>query len=315
MEPLITVIIPVYNVVDYLERCINSVLIQDYKHLEILLIDDGSNDGSENICEQYVQQDARIQVIHKKNGGLGPARNTALDIARGDYILFIDSDDYIIDGIIKKLYDACKKYDADIACCGYKSGNKIYYCENELEVFGKVEAAQKMLMGIGMDANAWCKLYKRELFQQIRFPACAYEVVPVTYKVFWRAEKVVNIKVCGYYCEKRNGSITRSSFGSNNLLYITLSKKMMEDIKENYPELIVASEVFYLNALIVMTEKSREDRDASGKKEYQIINREFKCNFRKIMHCPEITKRKKMISWLLKLRIYAVVKSIYNRIG
>lgn len=313
MEKLITIIIPVYNVEDYVGRCIESVLQQDYEKLEILLVDDGSKDRSGEICDEYAKKDSRIQVIHKENGGLGPARNTALEAATGEYLFYVDSDDYILPGILRKLYEACETYKAEISCCGYKSGNSMYYCDGEPEVLGRVEATQKMLMTQGMDANACCKLYKRELFTDIAFPACAYEVVPVTYRVFWKTTTVVNIKECGYVIEKRPGSITRSTFGKNNVLYLTLSDAMNADIREHYPELIPAGEVFYLNALITMTEKSKEDPTAKGSEEYNYVNREFKNYYTKILRHPMISKQKKLISILLSLNLYNVVKRIVYR--
>lgn len=315
MNELITVIVPVYNVEAYLERCVDSILRQDYKDMEIILVDDGSPDSSGKICDRYAEKDSRIKVIHKQNGGLGPARNSALDIAQGEYVFFIDSDDYITEGIIGKLYRSCKKEGSDISCCGYQSGKKVYYCEGSTEILDAVKATQKMLMCEGMDANAVCKLYKRELFKEIRYPACAYEVVPVTYKVFLRADRVSNIKECGYYIEKRPGSITRTTFGKNNLLYLTLSKEMISDIHENYPELNSAAEIFYLNALIAMTEKSKEDKDAVKTEEYRIVNTEFKENFGKIMHSPKISKRKKLISILIRCHGYAAVKKMYDWLG
>lgn len=315
MEELISVIVPVYNVELYLERCILSIIQQDYKKLEIILVDDGSKDSSGVICEKYAKQDNRIRVIHKPNGGLGPARNTALDLATGAYLFFVDSDDYIKEGIIKELYNACVCNHSDIACCGYQSGNKKYYCDGNLEILQTKEATSNMLMCKDIDANAVCKLYRRELFDGIRYPACAYEVVPVTYKVFLRARSVSNIKKCGYYIEKRPGSITRSSFGKNNLLYLTLSKEMKEDIKQNHIELEYAAEVFYLNALITMTEKSREDRMARKTNEYIQINKEFEKNFYVIMRHSKITKRKKIIAFLIHFNLYAMIKTLYDRMN
>lgn len=315
MKKLVTVIVPVYKVEAYLERCVDSILQQDYRDLEIILVDDGSPDASGEICDRYAKRDERVKVIHKANGGLGPARNSALDLAKGEYVFFVDSDDYITDGIIKKLYEVCQREDADIACCGYQSGKMVYYCEGDAEVYGTVEAAQKMLMCEDMDANAVCKLYKTKLFEGIRYPACAYEVVPVTYKLYMRAKKVCNIKECGYYIEKRQGSITRSKFGKNNLLYLTLSKTMIEDIRVNYPQLNAAAEIFYLNALIAMTEKSKEDKDAVKTAEYREVNAEFENNYRKIMQSFKISKRKKMIALMIRCHIYALVKRVHDRLG
>ncbi len=314
MEHLVTVIVPVYNVEVYLERCIKSIINQDYKNLEIILVDDGSKDSSGKICDQYAKEDSRIRVIHKENQGLGPARNTAMDLATGEFLFFVDSDDYILEGILGKLCRVCVEEEADIACCGYQTGSKVYYCQGEKEALDTILATQKMLMCEDMDANAVCKLYRRELFQRIYYPACAYEVVPVTYKVYLRTKKVVNIKECGYYIEKRPGSITRSKFGKNNLLYLTLSKEMMEDIKEHYPKLKEASEIFYLNALIAMTEKSHEDPNALNTEEFRIVNKEFHDSYKTIMCSSYISKRKKMISWMLRVKIYAFIKRIYDRV-
>ena len=254
-------------------------------------------------------------MIHKVNAGLGPARNSALDIARGEYLFFVDSDDYITNGIIKKLYDACVENNADIVCCGYQSGKQVFYCGGKPEILKPMAATAKMLMCENMDANAVCKLYKRELFEGIRYPACAYEVVPVTYKVFLRAESIVNIKECGYYIEKRPGSITRTSFGRNNVLYLMLSKEMQADIKKNYTELTDSAEIFYLNALITMTEKSKEDKTAIGTEEYRFVNDEFKENYKKIIQNSKISRRKKLISLLIHYGMYGWVKKIYDRIG
>ena len=202
----ISIVIPCFNE----DACLN-VLYEELCPVmdklscpyELIFVDDGSTDSSGEICDEYAKKDNRIQVIHKQNEGLGPARNSALDIAQGEYVHFIDSDDYIFPGIIKKLHETCEKSQVDIACCGYKSGKKVYYCEGEKEVFDSVTATKNMLMCEGIDANACCKLYKRKLFEGVRYPACAYEVVPVTYKVFLKANRVANIKEYGYYIEKR----------------------------------------------------------------------------------------------------------------
>ena len=162
MEHLVTVIVPVYNVEVYLERCIKSIINQDYKNLEIILVDDGSKDSSGKICDQYAKEDSRIRVIHKENQGLGPARNTAMDLATGEFLFFVDSDDYILEGILGKLCRVCVEEEADIACCGYQTGSKVYYCQGEKEVLDTILATQKMLMCEDMDANAVCKLYRRE---------------------------------------------------------------------------------------------------------------------------------------------------------
>ena len=115
MEPLISVIVPVYNVKAYLDRCVESLLGQSYKNLEIFLVDDGSTDGCGKVCDRYAAQDPRITVIHKKNGGLSDARNAALDAAQGEYYAFVDGDDWVSPYYVENLYRALRKADADMA--------------------------------------------------------------------------------------------------------------------------------------------------------------------------------------------------------
>ena len=116
----ISVIVPVYNVKLYLHKCVDSILNQTYQNIEVLLIDDGSTDGSSDICDSYTEKDSRIKVVHKKNGGLSSARNTGLDMATGEYILFVDSDDYIDIEMIRRLYDALVKTGADMGVCNIR---------------------------------------------------------------------------------------------------------------------------------------------------------------------------------------------------
>ena len=123
-EKLISVIIPVYNVEKYLRRCIDSVINQTYKNLEIIIVDDGSTDNSSNICDEYTNKDSRVKVVHKENGGLSSARNVGIELAKGDLIAFVDSDDYIELEMYEKLKENMDKYDSDIAICQYYNSFK-----------------------------------------------------------------------------------------------------------------------------------------------------------------------------------------------
>ncbi len=310
-EKLISVVIPVYNVEAYLERCVLSVLKQDYIHMEVILIDDGSTDCSGQICDKIAEQDCRIKVIHKKNQGLGEARNTAIDVMEGKYVLFLDSDDYIYPGIINQLYTAITNHQADIACCGYKSGKKAYYCNGKVEVYESKEATAKMFCNDGMDANAWCKLYKSALFHNIRYWNCAYEVVPVTYKIFLKTKKVVSIGECGFYIEKRVGSITRTKFGDNHMLNVKMSKEVYEEIKKYCKELEPFAYVFYLNALISMAEKAEEDKLCHRTRQYEEIMKELFDNLEQIIRNENITIRKKIIVFLIRSKMYSILRKLY----
>lgn len=210
MKKLISVIVPVYNVDSYLQRCLDSLLNQTYEKLEILLIDDGSKDESPSICDAYAEKDSRIRVIHKENGGLSSARNTGLKMAQGDYIAFVDSDDYLKKDMYEYLMKGIEKYDADISVCQrimVKNGKETP-CDRENDEVYDTETAVKKLLNEDIMNAVWNKLYKREITEGIEFPVGRnYESTAVTFQYITRAKKVVNLKKSKYYYLMRDGSI------------------------------------------------------------------------------------------------------------
>ena len=309
---MISVIVPVYNVRDYIERCVNSITHQTYGNLEILLVDDGSTDGSSEICDKLSRDDDRIIVIHKENGGLSSARNLAIDKARGEYLFFVDSDDYILPGIIEKLYNACINYKAEISCCGYISGKKEYYSSGKTEIINSIEATKRLFICDGIDANAVCKLYDARLFESLRYPLCAYEVVPVTYKTFLKSNRIVLLGVPGYYIEKREGSITRSKFGYNNLLYVRMAFDEYEIVKDKYYDLAPYAYTFFHNALISMREKAELDDKCKNTKEFAELINIYRREKNNIYRNQQITRRKKLIVILMDLGLYRIVYRLYR---
>ncbi len=174
MEELISVIIPVYNVENYIEKCIYSVINQSYKNLEIILVDDGSTDKSGVLCDKYEKIDKRIKVIHKENGGLSSARNMGLDCANGEYIMFLDSDDFVETTILQELYSLCYKNNVEISICNYKYINNDKEEANDKEenaeyIYDNIEKFHKMFFEGKFFWMAWGKLYKRRVFNNFRF--------------------------------------------------------------------------------------------------------------------------------------------------
>lgn len=243
-KPLITVIVPVYNVEKYLEKCVNSILNQDYLNLEIILVDDGSIDRSGIICDELSHKDPRIKVIHKKNGGLSDARNAAIDIMSGEYVTYIDSDDYIEKNYISYLVYLIKKYNVEISICNFKyvteTGsliNKVYDSGKEIE-YSKKDALEKILIGHEINTSASMKLYKADLFLDIRYPkGKLYEDISTTYKTFLKTERIIygDRSLYVYLC--RDGSITKQSFSIKRLDAIENLKMMCDEIESVYPEL------------------------------------------------------------------------------
>lgn len=173
-KDLISIIIPIYNVEKYLNKCIDSVINQTYKNLEIILVNDGSTDNCGNICDQYKKIDKRIKVIHKKNGGVSSARNVALSNIKGEYIYFIDSDDYIEKDTIELLFNNIIEFDSDIACCNYykeyDNEKKDIIISNLKQIMNREEFLNSILNDNSISGYLWNKLYKRELFDKnIRF--------------------------------------------------------------------------------------------------------------------------------------------------
>jgi len=212
MEELISIIVPVYNVEKYLQKCVDSIINQTYKTLEIILVDDGSKDNSGKICDELEKMDNRIKVIHKQNGGLSDARNAGIKIAKGKYIGFVDSDDYIARDMFETLYGLSKKHNADVSIVSYYEvyNGKIISARDskDLEVFDKIEALKEVLIDRRIQSYAWNKLFKRELFENIEFPTNKnFEDIATTLLLFEQSNTVVLLEDPKYYYLRRDDSI------------------------------------------------------------------------------------------------------------
>ena len=211
---------PVYNVEPYLRECLDSVLAQTRPSLEILIVDDGSTDGSGEICDEYARRDGRVCVFHTENNGLSCARNFALDRARGAYLAFLDSDDRMEPGALETLAAAAARYGADVAAGGVRA----FWINRSAEIGtggppavfeGEALAEQVVTMSRLLYA-AWNKLYRAELFEGIRFPAGRiYEDVATVYRVLLRAERAVLVPEPLFDYRKRRGSLSHAHSAKN----------------------------------------------------------------------------------------------------
>lgn len=238
MKSIISVIVPVYNVEMYLKKCINSILNQTLKKLEIILVDDGSTDNSGIICDEYKFIDKRIKVIHKENGGLSSARNIGIDNATGDYLAFIDSDDWIEPNMIEVLFDMLEKNDSDISICEfikcYDENVQPIQEEIKIEIFNNIDALKKLYdenKGIYMTI-ACNKLYKRNLLEKVRFPlGKIHEDEFFIYKVLYEANKISYINRKMYYYRQRENSIMNSRLTKKRLDAFQAFDERIEFIK------------------------------------------------------------------------------------
>lgn len=215
--PDVSVIVPIYNVDKYLNRCIDSIINQIFTNIEIILVNDGSLDTSPQICDNYARADSRIKVIHKKNGGLSDARNTGIAASSGRYLAFVDSDDYIDPSYIAVLYYAAERNKCEISYCNYaiyRQEKGTHKTINFRKPMPGVTSGKKICKLTVRDfrsrAYVWNKLYKRELFfneDNIRFPKMYFEDTATTPRLMFFAKRVVVVDKCLYYYTKRKGSI------------------------------------------------------------------------------------------------------------
>ena len=216
MEYLISIIVPVYKVEKFLPECVESILAQTYKNFELFLVDDGSPDKCGEICDEYAKKDKRITVIHKENGGLSDARNAAMDKVHGEYLTFIDSDDFIHEDYLKRMVYCVKKFDADIVQCDFTRDRESLGCQNQTNKFIKLnndEILREYLHFKAPKVFAWGKLYKTSLFNGIRFPfGLIDEDNFTTYKLFYLSKTFVKINHGLYYYRVNQNSIMHMSF-------------------------------------------------------------------------------------------------------
>ncbi len=229
-DTLISVILPIYNVEKFLENCIESIINQTYKNLEIILVNDGSTDESGKICDKFKKKDKRIKVIHKRNGGLSDARNAGMKISKGKYITFVDSDDLVHKQYIETLWNLIVNNKADISMCDYKSVNENFSYDEKADenldssiyVLDRLECIKKMYIEgkHGLEFLAWGKLYRKSLFTKnnIKYPkGKIHEDTFTTYKLIYYSEKIVFKDECLYFYRIRTGSIMNSIFNLKKL--------------------------------------------------------------------------------------------------
>ncbi len=242
---LVTIVVPIYNVEKYLANCIESLLCQTYKNLEILLIDDGSTDNSGTIADSYGKKDARITVYHKINGGLSDARNYGIDRTHGKFITFVDSDDYVSPFLVEVLYFNLMKYGADVSGCGYRRTHNLYMnyrrdLSAKIMNWNSEVALKKMLrQEDGFTTSAWALLYKISCFNDVRYPKGAYfEDLGTTYLILHNAKKIVRTSECLYYYYIREGSISNNQFNKKYMDQYKFAEELNTFVRKYYPDLV-----------------------------------------------------------------------------
>lgn len=259
MEKIISVIVPVYNVVRYLPECIESILQQRYHQLEIILIDDGSTDGSGELCDRYAKKDSRIKVIHQKNGGAACAKNAGLQIASGEYLSFVDSDDFLAEDVYSHMVKHLEKYKADVIQCGFRN----VYCDHSAEHLALDYIAEfsnvDYLYRFTTDWTCgllWDKLYRRKIFNDVQFEE-GHKIDDefFTYQGIMNANRIVYCPEIVYNYRKRKSSVMLQMESQEKIILDKLDylEKRRRKIVTKYPELKQAFDYHFLSMLVILS--------------------------------------------------------------
>lgn len=296
---MISVIIPVYNVEAFLPACLESVIRQSYAGLEIILVDDGSTDSCPAICDAYAARDARIRVIHQQNRGLSAARNAGIEAASGEYISFVDSDDFILPGMLEHLLEQARRHDADYVQCGYvrcREEDTIaqIILPDEVEsvqvfedAYGKMKSC---IRGEELYISAWGKLFSRGLFRNIRFPeGKVYEDVSFTLQAIHSARKIIVSFRTGYVYRSHSGSITNTHLIAQSKDYIDACMFAVSFCEENYPDLLLSARAHLISACnktVLKMARYKQWDGETGKKLKQLYCRYFSLKIEKPLTRP-----------------------------
>ena len=308
MNEKISIIVPVYNVEKYLKKCIDSIVNQTYKNLEIILVDDGATDRSGEICDELAKLDNRIKVYHKENGGLSDARNYGVERATGDYIGFVDSDDYIDAEMYEKLYEAITKEDADVAECSFKiiypDRVELFNDEEYYNVLGEQEYLEEYLKLKKIFGSVWTKLIKSTIAKKIEFPVGKlYEDTYYAYDLIDIVDKYVIMDNPYYNYLMRENSITNAKFNPRIFDLVEIVEKFHMNVYRNYPSLKEAADCRKMYAYFSVLNSILLEENFKNNTFYQQIINYFKENYKKLLKNKYITRNRKLSIILINLNI------------
>ena len=297
-SPLVSVVVPVYKVEPYIERCIESIIHQTYSSLEILLVDDGSPDKSGFICDQFAKRDHRIKVFHKSHGGLSDTRNYALDRLTGDYVAFVDSDDWIEPDMYEVLVKNAMEHNADVCVCGhyvdYAEVEENAIVAKKLRILNGKDALREIL-AVGSNEYMWNKLWRASLFDNIRLPYSPLCESSIAWKLFLKADAVLLVPGCYYHYMQTANSIIHTVAVASMADRWIVEKERFDELVAHDPELFS----IYLPKLTWAIARawrwcysSPSEERAKYKDVYADMNRFVRAHFREIMDakCSFATK-------------------------
>ncbi|MBE5740949.1 MAG: glycosyltransferase [Clostridiales bacterium] len=327
----ISVIIPVYKVEKYLDKCVESVVNQTYKNLEIILVDDGSPDRCPQMCDEWAKKDERIKVVHKQNGGLSSARNAGMEVATGEYIAFLDSDDFVDITMYQKLYDKMLEERSDICMCGithvYEDGNTQIIKETNLTNLNKENVFKYLIVynsyveknifyTDNIMGSVWRSLYKKELLDNLLFTNIYCEDIIFMIDVFQRVNKISAVDENLYYYLQRQGSITKVCNESQIRKHIDFAKLMKEKIYGYVDEDAYKAQLFHMyetpvSMCIYYKNKELFKRSVNDKFLSSLNTKE---NYKARQNLDKNFKRK-ILNFLVHHKMYTMARILYRLVG
>ena len=322
-DVLVSVIVPVYNVEAYLGRCVDSILAQTYGNLEVILVDDGTKDNCDKLCDAYAAIDTRVRVIHKENGGLSSARNAGIDIARGEYLVFVDSDDWIEPDAVESMLSLALEHQTELVVAGRydvkaKTGQKkVGLCPPKTEVISGEEMVSRIFRWDNCDSSACDKLYARRLFREIRFPqGKVCEDVPIMYKIVLDAGRVALLSKPVYNYFHRSGSLSFTSVSEKTFHFPQHTQRILPYIQSHHPDLErearylrVRSLVYAVQSVDLACPEDRKKFGAMCAAERKNLRRE--AGF--ILTCPWLSRKERMTFLLLAFGLYRCLRTVFTR--
>lgn len=293
MNKLVSIIVPVYNLENYIEKCIESLSNQTYGKIEIILVNDGSSDKCGEICEKWAEKDNRVKVIHKENGGLSSARNCGIDNATGEYIMFVDGDDFISETMVEKLYSSLTENDADMSVCSfrniYEDGTPVCEMDNDNPITDAVMTAEDMYRALLKKGNwyyivTWNKLYKREIWDDIRYPlGKIHEDEFVIGDIVSKTKRIATVSDRLYMYIQRRGSITNKGYTVKRLdVFDALIHRV-----EMYLDSNIADDITVLQTIAVLKQLyesyRKTGKDGEFSERYRQIHKDIKKLLKKVL--------------------------------
>ncbi len=323
-NPLISIIVPVYSVEEYLERCVRSLMAQTYENLEIILVDDGSPDNCGALCDGFAKEDSRLVVIHKENGGLSSARNAGVDIARGEYLGFVDSDDWMEPDAYEALVKLALQEQVKLVCGGRydvraKTGEKKPgLCPPKTEVISGEALVRRIFLWDNVDSAAWDKLYHRSLFETIRYPVGRIvEDVPTTYRIALLAGRVGMLSKPIYNYYHRPGSITNAAVSEKVFHFPGHTAMVYDHIRANYPSLKRPAQYLRVRSLghtLLVLSNAGEQGRGLYEAQYTRLRADLRAHLLFLLTSP-LPKNQERLTWLLLAAdCYTPLRKVYHRI-